>query len=84
MKRKYKGPTPDDFNAAVPIGTEVRYFKRIPADEDDFEKDVTAGPAFELHGRTVVALEAHSGVVDAGHLMVRNPKRQIGGLVGWW
>ena len=42
MKRKYKGPTPDDFNAAVPIGTEVRYFKRIPADEDDIEKDVHA------------------------------------------
>lgn len=84
MRRKYRGPTVDDFNSAVPLGTEVRYFKRLPADEDDFEKSVTISPAFEMHGRTVVMLEGHSGCVDAGQLMVRNPSSPVPGLVGWW
>ena len=82
--RKYKGLTPDAFNSAVPVGTDVRYYKRLPADEDDFVRDVTASPAWDAYGRTVVMLHETSGCVDAGHLVVRNPSRPVPGLLGWW
>jgi hypothetical protein len=83
-RRKYSGPDVATFNANVPVGTHVRYYSVLPADEDDFLQSATLTPAWEAHGRTVVMIEGRSGYVDAGHLMVQNPAQPIPGLVGWW
>lgn len=83
-KRKFKGPTVEAFNAAVPVGARVRYYSVLPADEDDFFETATRSAAWDAHGVTVVMLEGKSGYVDAGHLVVCNPKQPVPGLAGWW
>jgi hypothetical protein len=83
-KPKFSGPTVEAFNAAVPVGSRVRYYSVLPADEDDFFETTTRTPAWDAHGTTVVMLENKSGYVHAGHLMVCNIKHPIPGLVGWW
>lgn len=83
-KRKFKGPTLEDFNEAVKVGSRVRYYSVLPADEDDFFETTTRTAAWVALGRTVVMIDGKCGYVDCGHLMVCNPAKPVPGLVGWW
>lgn len=75
-------PTPEQFEEAAPLGTAVRYYPILPADEDAFELSHIRSGAWELGGRTVVMIEGRSGGVDVGHLALINPKKRIGGVAG--
>jgi hypothetical protein len=75
-------PTPQEFDEAAPVGTLVRYYRVLPADEDAWEMSCVRSGAWELGGRTVVMIEGRSGGVDVGHLALINPKKRIGGIAG--
>lgn len=86
MKNKVarrRAPTVAEFAEAAPVGTRVRYYAVLPADEDAFEESAIRSGPWEVSGRTVVMIEGRSGGVDVGHLVLRNPKKQIGGVAGF-
>lgn len=83
MRKKYEGPTPDEFNAIVPVGTRVRYYPVLPADEDSHVVTFTRSAAWAIGGRTVVSLEDMSGGKDVTHLVVLGIKEPLRGIAGF-
>lgn len=82
MKPGKKRPTPAEFAEAAPVGTRVRYYSVLPADEDAFvDSFIRSGP-WEMGGRTVVMIDGKSGGVDVGHLVLYDPAKHVRGVAG--
>jgi hypothetical protein len=83
MRGKMKGPTVEDFREAAPVGTSVRFYPVLPADEDAFTEHKVTSEPYTMGGRTVVFIEGKRGSVDCGHLAIINPVRRIRGVCGF-
>lgn len=75
--------TVEDFAEAAPVGTPVRYYAVLPADEDDFIESAIRSAPWHLGGRIVVMIESVSGGVDVGHLVILGAKKPIPGVAGF-
>jgi hypothetical protein len=62
-----------EFNAAHPVGTQVRYYPLIG--EGEFVETKTRSPAWSLGcGEPVVSLEGKSGGFSLDHLQIVGPE----------
>lgn len=83
LKRWRRFATPKEFAEAAPIGTRVRYYPMLPADEDDFIESFVASEPWQMGGRTVVKIDGRAGGADVSHMILINPRKEIGGVVGF-